>query len=105
MWRNKPQKRDPCVATLLHASKVISVAVSKTRIVGGAGKVVAVYDRKTEELLAEFVGPTEVMSVAIWESEQDGSGHGWIAAGFECGTMNVLDAGVGPNTLESCTQA
>ena len=49
-WRNKPQTRDPCIALLVHASAVSAAAVSRTRIVGGAGKVVAVYNRETEEL-------------------------------------------------------
>jgi len=88
-WRNKPQTRDPCLASLMHAAGVNSVAVSKTRIVGGAGKVVAVYDRKTEELLEEFEGPSEVQSVAVWENEQGGSGHGWIVAGYADGMMKV----------------
>ena len=89
-WRNKPQTRDPCLASLVHASAVSSAAVSRTRLVGGAGMVVAVYDRETEELLEEFEGSSEVNSVAIWENE---SGQGWIVAGFEDGTIKVWDAG------------
>ena len=98
-WRNKPQARDPCLASLVHASVVRSVAVSRTRIVGGTDKLVAVYDRETEELLEEFVdrGPAQgdggYGSVAIWESTQDESGRGWIVAGFNDGTIKVCDAG------------
>ena len=92
-WRNKPQTRDPCLASLVHASPVKSAAVSRTRIVGGAGMVVAVYDRETEELLEELAGSSEVQSVAIWESAQDESGRGWIVAGFKDGTIKVWDAG------------
>ena len=61
---------------------------------GGAGKVVAVYDRETEELLEEFAGASDVQSVAIWESAQDESGRGWSVAGFKDGTIKVWDAGV-----------
>ena len=89
-WRNKPQTRDPCLASLVHASEVSSAAVSRTRLVGGAGMVVAVYVRETEELLEEFAGSSQVNSVAIWENE---SGQGWIVAGFEDGTIKVWDAG------------
>lgn len=39
-WRNKPQTRDPCLASLVHASEVRSAAVSRTCLVGGAGMVV-----------------------------------------------------------------
>ena len=89
-WRNKPQARDPCLASLVHSSAVSSAAVSRTRIVGGAGKVVAVYNRETEELLEEFSGSSDVKSVAIWENE---SGQGLIVAGFEDGTIKAWDAG------------
>ena len=92
-WRNKPQTRDPCLAALVHASAVSSAAVSRTRLVGGAGKVVAVYDRETEELLEEFAGSSDVQCVAIWESAQDESGRGWIVAGFKDGTIKVWSAG------------
>jgi len=78
-WRNKPQARDPCLASLVHSSAVSSAAVSRTRIVGGAGKVVAVYNRQTEELLEEFASSSDVEGVAIWENE---SGQGLIVAGF-----------------------
>ena len=91
VWRNKPQARDPCLASFVHSSEVSSAAVSRTRIVGGAGKVVAVYNRETEELLEEFAGSSDVKSVAIWENE---SGRGWIVAGFKDGTIKVWDAGV-----------
>jgi hypothetical protein len=63
--------------------------------VGGAGKVVTVYNRETEELLEEFAGSSDVKSVAIWENE---SGQGCIAAGFVDGTIKVWDAG----TLAHC---
>jgi hypothetical protein len=89
-WRNKPQARDPCLASLVHSSAVSSAAVSRTRIVGGAGKVVTVYNRETEELLEEFGGSSDVNSVAIWENE---SGQGLIVAGFEDGTIKAWDAG------------
>ena len=92
-WRNKPQTHDPCLASLVHASPVSSAAVSRTRIVGAAGKVVAVYNRETEELLEEFAGSSDVESVAIWESAQDESGRGWIVAGFKDGRIKVWDAG------------
>ena len=90
-WRNKPQARDPCLASLVHSSTVSSAAVSRTRIVGGAGKVVTVYNRETEELLGEFAGSSDVNSVAIWENE---SGQGLIVAGFADGTIKAWDAGV-----------
>ena len=102
-WRNKPQTRDPCLASLVHASPVKSAAVSRTRIMGGAGMVVAVYDRETEELLEELAGSSEVQSVAIWESAQDESGRGWIVAGFKDGRIKVWDAGVGTDTLQPST--
>jgi hypothetical protein len=89
-WRNKPQARDPCLASLVHSSAVSSAAVSRTRIVGGAGKVVAVYNRQTEELLEEFASSSDVEGVAIWENE---SGQGLIVAGFEDGTIKAWDAG------------
>jgi WD40 repeat protein len=89
-WRNKPQARDPCVSSLVHSSAVSSAAVSRTRIVGGAGKVVAVYNRETEELLEESAGSSDVYSVAIWENE---SGQGLIVAGFDDGTIKAWDAG------------
>ena len=92
-WRNKPQTHDPCLASLVHASPVNSAAVSRTRIVGAAGKVVAVYNRETEELLEEFACSSDVRSVAIWENESD---RGWIVAGLEDGTIKIWDAGV-PN--------
>ena len=92
-WRNKPQTHDPCLASLVHASPVSSAAVSRTRIVGAAGKVVAVYNRETEELLEEFACSSDVRSVAIWENESD---RGWIVAGLEDGTIKIWDAGV-PN--------
>ena len=57
---------------------------------GGAGKVVTVYNRETEELLEEFAGSSYVESVAIWENE---SGQGLIVAGFEDGTIKAWDAG------------
>jgi hypothetical protein len=63
--------------------------------VGGAGKVVAVYNRETEELLEEFGGSSDVKSVAIWENE---SGQGLIVAGFKNGTIKAWDAG----TLAHC---
>jgi hypothetical protein len=122
-WRNKPQTRDPCLASLVHSSTVTSVAVSRTRIVGGAGKVVAVYNRETEELLEEFSGgagkvvavynreteemleefsgSSDVKSVAIWENE---SGQGWIVAGFEDGTIKVWDAGTLARHISRPTQ-
>ena len=58
---------------------------------GGAGKVVTVYNRETEELIEEFAGSSDVKSVSIWENE---SGQGCIVAGFEDGTIKVWDAGV-----------
>ena len=84
------QARDPCLASLVHSSAVRSAAVSRTRIVGSAGKVVAVYNRETEELLEEFAGSSDVNNVAIWENE---SGQGLIVAGFEDGTIKAWDAG------------
>ena len=89
MWRNKPLA-DPCVATFSHEEQVYALAVSKTRIVGGAGKAVHVYDTETDELLGKLEGPSDVESVAIFEGEE---GKGRIAAGYENGTINVWDAG------------
>ena len=90
VWRNKPQQADACVATLVQRGEVKAVAMSATRVVGAAGKVVVVYDAETNELLEELEGPSEVMSVAISEDED---GKGWITAGYENGTINVWDAG------------
>jgi hypothetical protein len=88
-WRNKPLA-DPCVATLAHeGSTVNALAVSKTRIVGGAGKTVHVYDME-EELLGKLDGASDVKSVAVFEGEE---GEGWIAAGYENGTIKVWDSG------------
>ena len=89
-WRNKPQQRDPCVAALAHPESVAALAVSRTRIVAGAGKAVFVYDAGTEELLEELECTAKVSSVAMFEDE---TGAGWIAAGCEDGTLKVWDAG------------
>ena len=89
-WRNKPQQRDPCVAALAHPELVAALAVSRTRIVAGAGKAVFVYDAGTEELLEELECTAKVSSVAVFEDE---TGAGWIAAGCEDGTIKVWDAG------------
>ena len=88
-WRNKPQAADPCVSTFTHESSVKAVAVSRTRIVGGAGKAVHVYDAQSEELLGKLEGASGVRSVATFEGE----GEGWITAGYEDGTIKVWDAG------------
>ena len=89
-WRNKPQQRDPCVAALAHPESVAALAVSRTRIVAGAGEAVFVYDAGTEELLEELECTAKVSSVAVFEDE---TGAGWIAAGCEDGTIKVWDAG------------
>ena len=93
--RRKPQQRDPCVAALAHPESVAALAVSRTRIVAGAGKAVFVYDAATEELLEELECKAEVSSVAMFEDE---TGAGWIAAGCEEGTLKVWDAGVSAPT-------
>jgi len=89
VWRNKPLTDDPCVATFAHEGRVSAVAVSSTRIVGGAGKVVYVYDADSEELLKQLEGTSDVTSVAIFEDEQGGL----ITAGYEDGTIKVWDSG------------
>ena len=88
-WRNKPQA-DPCVATFSHDGPVKALAISKTHIVGGAGKMVHVYNAETEELLGSLEGPSQVESVAIFE----GDNAGWIVAGYQNGTLKVWDSGV-----------
>ena len=93
-WRNKPQA-DPCIATLAHEKAVGALAVSKTRIVGGAGNVVHVYDADAEPL-GKLEGTSDVKSVAIFE----GDDAGWIVAGYENGTIKVWDAG-GPNLIQT----
>ena len=90
-WRNKPQA-DPCVATFAHGSSVSAVAVSRMRIVGAAGKAVHVYDTATEEELGTLEGPSDVKSVAIFETDDEES-TALIVAGFENGTIKVWDAG------------
>ena len=89
-WRNKPQQADPCVATLAHKDSVKALAVSATRIVGGAGKVVYVYDAGTEELLEELQGESDVTSVAIYE----GGEGGLIVAGYANGAIKMWRSGV-----------
>ena len=88
VWLNKPQVDDPCIATFAHEGVVKSVGVSTTRIVGGAGKVVYVYDADTEELLKWLECTSGVHSVAVFEGDK----LGWIAAGFENGTISVWDS-------------
>ena len=92
-WRNMPQRPDPCVATFTHQGSVNGSAVSKTLIVGGAGKSVYVYDAATEELLGKLDGPSDVKSVTIFEKDAD-ERSGLILAGYENGTLKVWDAGV-----------
>jgi len=89
-WRNKPQAADPCISTFSHKSSVNAIAVSRTRIVGGAGKAVCVYDAATEELLGTLPCDEDVKSVAVFE-DQDGAGT--IVAGGAGGTIKVWDAG------------
>ena len=91
-WRNKPQRPDPCVATFTHPDSVNGSAVSKTLIVGGAGKSVYVYDAATEELLGKLDGSSDVKSVAIFEKDAD-ERSGLIVAAYEKGTIKVWDAG------------
>jgi hypothetical protein len=88
-WHNKPLA-DPCIATFSHEGSVNALAVSKTRIVGGAGEAVHVYDAESEELLGKLEGASDVKSVAIFEGEE---GKGWIVAGYKNGTIKVWDAG------------
>ena len=88
-WRNKPLA-DPCVATFAHEGAVVALAVSRSRVVGGAGTAVHVYDAETEELLGKLEGASDVKSVAIFEGEE---GQGWIVAGYENGTIKVWDSG------------
>ena len=92
VWRNKPQQKDACIATLAHKAKVKALAVSAKRIVGGSGTSLFVYNAETDELLEELEGAAEVMSVAICEK---GS---LIVAGYEDGTIKVWD-GAPPPTL------
>ena len=87
-WRNKPQA-DPCIATFAHEGSVQAVAVSATCIVGGAGKVLYVYDATTDELRGKLEGTSDVQSVAVLQAE----GAGRIMAGFEDGTIKVWDSG------------
>ena len=89
-WRNKPTHTDPCVATLEHKSAVGALAVSATRIVGGSGSSLFVYDAKTEELLEELVGTSEVKSVAICEGGEVAESR--IVAGYEDGSVKVWGA-------------
>ena len=96
-WRNKPLA-EACVATFVHDEQVNALAVSKTRIVGGAGKAVHVYDAESEERLGKLEGASAVQSVAVFESDD---GKGWIAAGFQDGTIKVWDAGQ-PFHLSPC---
>ena len=106
-WCNKPQQRDPCVAALALPESVDALAVSRTRIVAGAGKAVFVYEAGTEELLEELESPANVSCVAVFEDE---TGAGWIAAGCSDGTIKVWDAGASaliplnpqPKTDRSC---
>ena len=63
-WRNKPQRADPCVATLAHKEQVRAVAVTARYIVGGAGRSVFVYDAAPEERRGELEGASDVQSVA-----------------------------------------
>ena len=94
-WVNKPQAEDPCIATFPHTSTVESLAVSATRIVGGAGDAVFVYDAATEALLGKLEGASEVKSVGIYE---DHDGGGLIVAGYGNGRSSGL-SGFGPNPL------
>ena len=80
------------VAALPHPKSVDALAVSRTRIVAGAGKAVFVYDAATEELLEELECKAKVSSVAVFEREGE-AGAGWIAAGCGDGTIKVWDAG------------
>ena len=88
-WRNKPLADDPCVATFAHEGEVNAMAVSNKHIVGGAGKAVYVYDADTEELIKRFDDSSDVRSVAVFEGDESG----WIAAGFDNGTIKVWDSG------------
>ena len=88
VWRNKPQAEDPCVATFGLGDQVNALAVSATRVVGGAVKCVHVYDAATQELLGKLEGASDVKSVAILEGDEER-----IAAGFADGTLKVWDAG------------
>jgi len=89
-WRNKPQTFDACIATLSLSSQVSGVAVSKTRIVGGAGASVYVYDAATEELLETLESGSDVHSVAIYEDDETG----WIVAGMDRG-VDYRETGTG----------
>ena len=101
VWRNKPLTDDPCVATFAHEGRVSAVAVSSTRIVGGAGKAVYVYDADSEELLKQLEGTSDVKSVAVFEDEQGGL----ITAGYEDGTIKVWDSGAPePSNCPSLTK-
>ena len=92
-WCNKPQQADPCIATLKHPEAVNALAVSATRVVGGVGKCVHIYDAATQEPLEELLGESEVNSIAIFEHDGQ-KGTGWIAVGYKNGTIQVWSAGV-----------
>ena len=94
-WRNKPQQPDPCIATLAHPAEVKALGVSKTRIVSGAGNVVYLYNAATQEPLEELLGESRVTSIAIFEHDGQ-KGTGWIAVGYENGTIQVWDSGAKP---------
>ena len=89
-WRNKPQQADPCIATLSHQGQVNTLAVSETRIIGGVGTSLVVYDAKTQELLEELEGKSNVKAVAL--AKQTDSTE-LMVAGYEDGTIKVWDSG------------
>jgi len=94
-WRNKPQQKDACIARLAHESGVRVLAVSATRIIGGSGNSLFVYDAETEELIEELEGTSEVTSVAICEGGKVAESR--IVAGYEDGTIRVWGAPPAPD--------
>eukprot|EP00966_Prymnesium_polylepis_P189761 4396986-Prymnesium_polylepis.1 len=70
----------------MHPSGVEALAVSRSRIVSGAGKAVYVYDAATEELLEQIDSVSDVTCISIHE------GAGLIVAGYWDGTIKVWDA-------------
>ena len=63
-WVNKPQTKDPCIATLAHSGFVNCTDISAKLLACGAGKSVFVYNRRTYETLLEYEGKSDAKSIA-----------------------------------------
>ena len=83
-WMNKPQTKDPCIATLAHSGSVNCTDVSSKLLACGAGKSVFVYNPRTYETLLEYEGKSDAKSIAIFDK--------YVAAGFEDGTLVTWEA-------------